>query len=124
MTVGRREWIVRWALAAAVAGLLMACHGSDATNAHVANLDFSVQDMNGKTVRLADFKGHPILINFWATWCPPCKAEIPWFVDLAAKYREQGARALTSTPAQFAQLIHDDRIRWGKIVKDSGAHVE
>ncbi|WP_251862980.1 tripartite tricarboxylate transporter substrate binding protein [Achromobacter sp. Marseille-Q4962] len=44
--------------------------------------------------------------------------------DLAAKYREQGARALTSTPAQFAQLIHDDRIRWGKIVKDSGAHVE
>ncbi|AYD66518.1 tripartite tricarboxylate transporter substrate binding protein [Achromobacter sp. LC458] len=44
--------------------------------------------------------------------------------DLSTKYQEQGARVLTSTPEQFAKLIHDDRIRWGKIVKDSGARVE
>ncbi|OZI44683.1 LacI family transcriptional regulator [Bordetella genomosp. 5] len=44
--------------------------------------------------------------------------------DLAKKYQEQGARVLTSTPEEFARLIHDDRIRWGKIVKDSGARVE
>lgn len=43
---------------------------------------------------------------------------------LGAKYQEQGARVLTSTPDGFAKLIHDDRIRWGKIVKDSGAQVE
>lgn len=44
--------------------------------------------------------------------------------DLSQKYQEQGARVLTSTPEEFAKLIHDDRIRWGKIVKDSGARVE
>lgn len=44
--------------------------------------------------------------------------------DLSTKYQEQGARVLTSTPEAFAKLIHDDRIRWGKIVKDSGAKVE
>lgn len=44
--------------------------------------------------------------------------------DLSQKYQEQGARVLTGTPEDFAKLIHDDRIRWGKIVKDSGARVE
>ncbi|RYF53808.1 MAG: tripartite tricarboxylate transporter substrate binding protein, partial [Comamonadaceae bacterium] len=44
--------------------------------------------------------------------------------ELGTKYQEQGARVLTSTPEAFAQLIHDDRIRWGKIVKDSGAQIE
>lgn len=44
--------------------------------------------------------------------------------ELVKKYREQGARVLTSTPQEFAKLIHDDRIRWGKIVKESGAEVE
>lgn len=44
--------------------------------------------------------------------------------ELGQKYQEQGARVLTGTPEDFAKLIHDDRIRWGKIVKDSGARVE
>jgi tripartite-type tricarboxylate transporter receptor subunit TctC len=44
--------------------------------------------------------------------------------DLSLKYQEQGARVLTSSPEEFAKLIHDDRVRWGKIVKDSGAKVE
>ncbi|WP_417223452.1 Bug family tripartite tricarboxylate transporter substrate binding protein [Achromobacter spanius] len=44
--------------------------------------------------------------------------------DLSQKYQEQGARVLTSTPEDFAKLIHNDRIRWAKIVKDSGARVE
>lgn len=44
--------------------------------------------------------------------------------ELRVKYQEQGARVLTGTPEAFAKLIHDDRIRWSKIVKDSGAKVE
>jgi len=44
--------------------------------------------------------------------------------DLRVKYQEQGARVLTGTPESFSRLIHDDRLRWGKIVKDSGARVE
>ncbi len=55
-----------------------------------ANLDFTVKDMNGASVRLADYKGKVIVLNFWATWCPPCKAEIPGFVALQDQYKDQG----------------------------------
>jgi cytochrome c biogenesis protein CcmG/thiol:disulfide interchange protein DsbE len=122
MSVGRREWIGRWIVAAAVAGLLMACHGPDATDtaAGTANLDFTVQDMNGQTVRLADFKGHPMLINFWATWCPPCKAEIPWFVDLAAKYRDRGLVVLgvsvDDTPEAIRAFAADYHVDYPMLV--------
>ncbi len=59
-------------------------------DAKPARFDFTVTDMDGKTVNLADYKGRPVLINFWATWCPPCKQEIPAFIELQDKYREQG----------------------------------
>ena len=59
------------------------------TPAEVARLDYTLNDMNGKPVRLADFKGRPLVINFWATWCGPCKNEIPAFVHLIDKYRDQ-----------------------------------
>lgn len=55
----------------------------------VAKLDATLKDMDGREVRLADFKGRPLLINFWATYCGPCKFEIPMFVELVEKYREQ-----------------------------------
>ena len=55
-----------------------------------ASLGFTLKDMHGKDVRLSDFKGKVILLNFWATWCGPCKYEIPAFVELQAKYKDQG----------------------------------
>ena len=60
---------------------------------------FTLKDMNGADVKLADFKGRPLLINFWATWCGPCKHEIPMFVELVEKYQEQ----------KFTVLGHLDR---------------
>lgn len=48
--------------------------------------DFSVIDEEGKRVSLSDFKGTPVIVNFWATWCPPCRAELPAFDKLAAEY--------------------------------------
>ncbi len=59
-------------------------------NPKPAKLDFTLKDMNGKDVRLADYKGKVIMLNFWATWCGPCKVEIPMFVELQDKYRNQG----------------------------------
>ena len=54
----------------------------------VAPLDFTLTDMNGIDVRLASFKGKVILINFWATWCGPCRVEIPYLVELQRQYGE------------------------------------
>jgi peroxiredoxin len=56
--------------------------------------DFTLKDISGKTVKLSDYKGKAVVLNFWATWCPPCKTEIPWFEDLAEKYRAQGLEVL------------------------------
>lgn len=55
-----------------------------------ADLSFSLKDMSGATVALASFKGKPLVVNFWATWCPPCKLEIPWFIEFKQNYRAQG----------------------------------
>ncbi len=52
--------------------------------------DFTLQDSSGRSVRLSDYRGKVVLLNFWATWCPPCKAEIPWFVEFERQHKEQG----------------------------------
>jgi thiol-disulfide isomerase/thioredoxin len=52
--------------------------------------DFSLESLDGKTLRLSDFRGKAVLLNFWATWCGPCKIEMPWFVDLQNQYGSQG----------------------------------
>ena len=57
----------------------------DSTNANLA-VDFTVQDWDGRLVRLSDFFGTPIVLNFWASWCPPCKAELPDFEAAYKKY--------------------------------------
>jgi cytochrome c biogenesis protein CcmG/thiol:disulfide interchange protein DsbE len=52
--------------------------------------DFTLKDSEGRDVRLSDFRGKVVLLNFWATWCGPCKIEMPWFVDFQRKYKDQG----------------------------------
>jgi peroxiredoxin len=113
---GKKSSSVRWAIAAAaavgvgvltVSGLMgpekavvvdppaaVAASGASQTPAckadGKANLDFTVKDMNGASVKLSDYKGKVILVNFWATWCPPCKAELPGLIELYDRYKDQG----------------------------------
>jgi cytochrome c biogenesis protein CcmG/thiol:disulfide interchange protein DsbE len=56
--------------------------------------EFELKDLEGKSVRLSDFHGKVVLLNFWATWCPPCKEEMPWFVDLQQRYGPQGLQVI------------------------------
>ena len=51
---------------------------------------FTLVDLDGKKVSLADYKGHAVVLNFWATYCGPCKLEMPWFQDLQNKYKDKG----------------------------------
>jgi peroxiredoxin len=76
--------------------------------------DFQLVSLDGKNLKLSDYKGKAVLLNFWATWCEPCKIEMPWFVDLQNKYGPQGLQvlgiAMDDAPskeiAEFAQKMN------------------
>jgi thiol-disulfide isomerase/thioredoxin len=57
----------------------------------------TLKDINGKSVRISDFKGKIILLNFWATWCPPCRAEIPELTKWQKEYENQGLQIIGVT---------------------------
>lgn len=58
---------------------------------------FALTSLDGKKVSLADYKGRPVLVNFWATWCGPCKVEMPWFEEFRKQYASQGFEILGLT---------------------------
>src|SRR5579859_3203111 len=62
----------------------------DVTGAVAPDFELDLVDAKGKTIKLSDLKGKAVLLNFWATWCEPCKIEMPWLVELQDKYRKDG----------------------------------
>lgn len=58
---------------------------------------FTLQTVDGKKVSLSDYKGRPVVVNFWATWCGPCKVEMPWFEEFRKQYAAQGFEVLGLT---------------------------
>src|SRR5262245_54057104 len=77
-----------------------------------ANLDFTVKDMNNARVRLSDYKGKVILVNFWATWCAPCKVEIPGFIELYDQYKDKGFVILGVSGDDDAETLRAFASEW------------
>ena len=64
---------------------------------------FALKDLNGKTVRLSDYKGKVVLLNFWATWCAPCRAEMPDLVNLQNEYQAHGLQVVGITYPDYSR---------------------
>jgi thiol-disulfide isomerase/thioredoxin len=96
--------------------------GACPANAKPANLSFTVTDMNGQKVSLETFKGKVIVLDFWATWCPPCKAEIPGFVELQDAYGPKGLQFIgvavdaDDTPAMLKDFAAQFKMNYPVLV--------
>jgi thiol-disulfide isomerase/thioredoxin len=66
----------------------------------------SVKDLRGRSIRLSDYRGKVVLLNFWATWCPPCRAEMPAFVKMQREYEKRGLQVIGITyPPETAREV-------------------
>ncbi len=75
--------------------------------------DFSLLSLEGKKISLSQLKGKPVILNFWATWCPPCKLEMPAVAKVYAKSGEKGFAVLTVNQQEDKQTIE-------KFIKENG----
>ena len=87
--------------------------------------EFSLRTVEGKKLSLSDYKGKAVLINFWATWCAPCKIEMPWLVALRSQYAPQGFEILgvseddADTPkAKLAKFGQEQGLNYPLLVGD------
>jgi thiol-disulfide isomerase/thioredoxin len=122
----KRNFAALFFVAALVAAMLyVASHGirqSGGANDNSLDVagkpapDFTLESLEGKNIQLSGYKGQAVLLNFWATWCGPCKIEMPWFVELQKEYGPQGL--------QIVGVAMDDASKddIAKFVKEMGVN--
>ena len=121
--MSKRNAVVFVMLVVVVIGMLAVGKYLDRTRKHgpvklvgdVRNVpapNFELPTLDGRRVKLSDYRGQAVLLNFWATWCQPCKIEMPWFVDLQKEYGKDGLVVLgvamdDTESAKIAEFAHD-----------------
>jgi peroxiredoxin len=84
---------------------------------------WTLKDVNGKTVSLSDFKGKVVILDFWATWCQPCLAEIPHFIELQNEFRDKGVTIVglsvdSLIPSDVAKFASENGINYPIVMAD------
>lgn len=69
--------------------------------------EFELPDLDGNTVALSDFRGQTVILNFWATWCAPCRIEMPELERVSADYADEGVVVLTINQEETAEQVRD-----------------
>ena len=88
-------------------------------------MDVPLTTIEGETLRLSDFRGKVVLVNFWATWCPPCLEEIPALVNIQTRYRDRGFTVIgidfmeTPDPKRLAEFVKEHGINYPIVYGDS-----
>lgn len=78
--------------------------------------DFTVFDAKGNQVKFSDFKGKPIVVNFWASWCPPCKGEMPYFNEAYSEYKDD----VVFMMVDLVDGIRETQAKGEKYIKEQG----
>ena len=88
--------------------------------------DFELKSLDGKTAKLSDYRGKIVLLNFWATWCAPCRVEMPALMDLYDKYHAQGLEIIGVSmddggQERVAKFVNEIKINYPILLGDSSA---
>jgi thiol-disulfide isomerase/thioredoxin len=122
-----RRQVAERLLAGAGQGELVPAPGGDSTQT-VSPLngtpapEFELKDLAGNKISLESYRGKAVLINFWATWCGPCRLETPWIVELRQKYAAQGFEVL-GVDTEGDDLDKNDKAGWAKATAAAGKFV-
>jgi peroxiredoxin len=111
-------------LVATLLGLCLTTFAADPEPTPMAAPGWQLPDLEGKSVKLSDFKGKVVVLNFWATWCGPCRQEIPDLVSLQKQYAAQGLVVLGISmdrggPTRVASFVQKSEINYPVVMGDA-----